>query len=140
MDYPDFYWSFYSGEKEVPGVFWVGIAFFFLLVILGIGISGLDLVRVNNTHQRPSGLLCIFPAFFFLSSTKSRFHRDSAFDWRYWFTESTIFLGVRGQKDLNFQQKKKSKNGKAFRHFPIAFLDGLISTTPPTSCHHQPLL
>lgn len=77
MGYPDFYWSFYSGEKEVPGVFLVGIAFFFLLVILGTGISGLDLEPTNDTHQplnRPFGLSCVFPAFF-LSSTKSRFHR-----------------------------------------------------------------
>lgn len=64
-------------KRRYRGFSWLGLHFFFLLVILGTGISGLDLEPTNDTHQplnRPFGLLCVFPAFF-LSSTKSRFHR-----------------------------------------------------------------
>lgn len=55
--------------------------------------------------------------FFFLQQYRV-FIGDSAFDWRSWFTESTILLGVRGQKYLDSgtfnKKKKKKKNREAF--------------------------
>lgn len=132
MDYPDFYWSFYSGERRYRGFSWLGLHFFsFWLSWEQEFLGWIWSEPTNDTHQplnRPFGLLCIFPAFF------------SFFD-KIAFSSGT--LGLRSgrfywvyvdKKDLNFQQKRKA--------FGI-FLDGLISsltTTPPASCHHQPLL
>lgn len=100
-------------KRRYRGFSGLGLHFFFPSGYLG---NRNFWVGFGQSQQHSSTILrpiVYFSGIFFLSSTKSRFHRDSAFDWRYWFTESTILLGVRGQ----LSAKKKIKERESLSAF-----------------------
>lgn len=121
--------EFLFGEKEVPEVFWVGIAFFFSFWLSWeTGISGLDLVSVDNTHRSLRPVVCFSGIFFFRQNRV--FIGDSA----------SGALGLRSRRFFtgctwirNIQQKKNQKKSKTGKHFPITF-SGRPDINNATTC------
>lgn len=112
--------EFLFGEKEVPEVFWVGIAFFFSFWSSSeTGISGLNLVSVDNTHRFLRPVVCFSGIFFFFLRQNRVFIGDSA-SGALGLRSRRFLLGVRGQKYLGFgtfnKKKINQKNREAFSY------------------------
>lgn len=134
--------EFLFGRKGGTGGFlgWDCI-FFFPSGYLGnrnfLGWIWLESTLVNNLIDLSA--YCVFFQHFFFLRQNRVFIGDSAFDWRSWFTESTVLLGVPRIRELSTKNQKQEKSLLAFSlSSSRTGLISSLSTTPPVSCHHQP--
>lgn len=125
MDYPDFTGVSIRRKGGTGGFFFgVGIAFFFPSGYLGKQeFLGWILSGLTTLIGAFRPVVCVFLAFLSFFD-KIAFSSEFGF-WRSWFTESTILLGVRGQKipwirEHSTKKNQKIKNREAFFLSPFS--------------------